>query len=85
MRLEDAQNLVTGGVAFGDVFEHVVTSDQELLKDWFVHSEALPNLALRSRAVAVSSGNLCRVCGGMLVRTGTCECCSFCGESSGCG
>ncbi len=29
------------------------------------------------------TGNLCRSCGGETVRTGTCETCLNCGESSG--
>jgi hypothetical protein len=31
------------------------------------------------------SGNSCTVCGGMMIRTGTCETCSECATTGGCG
>lgn len=37
------------------------------------------------KAVPVSSGNSCFACGGMTVRTGSCETCTTCGTSGGCG
>lgn len=33
----------------------------------------------------VSSGDICAVCGGMTVRTGTCTTCTECGTTGGCG
>lgn len=33
----------------------------------------------------VHSGNSCHDCGGMMVRTGTCETCTECGTTGGCG
>lgn len=31
------------------------------------------------------AGDVCRVCGGMMIRTGTCMTCTQCGETTGCG
>lgn len=39
----------------------------------------------RLMAVPRASGNACGVCGGMMVRTGTCETCTSCGTTGGCG
>lgn len=36
-----------------------------------------------SKKVSVSAGTVCRNCGGMMVRTGTCMTCNQCGNSSG--
>lgn len=36
-------------------------------------------------AVPSWSGNSCRDCGGAMVRTGSCETCTSCGSSGGCG
>lgn len=40
---------------------------------------------VRTKPKAQSSGNSCFACGGMTVRTGTCETCTSCGTSGGCG
>lgn len=31
------------------------------------------------------SATICRRCGGMMIRTGTCHTCTQCGDSDGCG
>lgn len=31
------------------------------------------------------TGEICRTCGGLMVRTGTCHTCTQCGDSTGCG
>ena len=33
----------------------------------------------------MSHGDLCKTCGGMLIRTGTCHTCTQCGDTTGCG
>ncbi len=33
----------------------------------------------------MSSGNSCHDCGGIMVQTGTCETCTGCGSTGGCG
>lgn len=35
------------------------------------------------QALPVHSGNICRECGGEMIRTGSCETCRNCGETSG--
>lgn len=91
-RLAEARRAITGGTPFGQVTAGLLPEELEQLKSWFVAEPAVPNLAARLRAVAVPtaavptaavpSGNLCR-CGGLMVRTGTCETCAWCGTSSG--
>lgn len=31
------------------------------------------------------TGNVCKVCGGLVIQTGSCTTCTQCGETSGCG
>ena len=47
-----------------------------------IAAETVPDLAVRAARQPVPSGNLCK-CGGLMVRTETCETCSSCGTSSG--
>lgn len=30
-------------------------------------------------------GSICRICGGLMIQTGSCQACMQCGESTGCG
>ncbi len=84
LTLDDARYLIGQGVLFGDVLPHVPEQDHEELRIWFTHTPGLPNIAARNPPP--SSGNDCKRCGGPMVRTGTCETCNLCGESSaGCG
>jgi hypothetical protein len=39
----------------------------------------------KSYADSLPDGGACHVCGGMMVRTGTCSTCTQCGETGGCG
>lgn len=36
-------------------------------------------------SMSFPDGGVCHVCGGMMVRTGTCTTCTSCGETGGCG
>lgn len=94
MSIEDAQSLISNGVPFGDVYEHVTPVDQPLLKEWYCREESVPNLAARNRepvqvGVSIASGytgSICKNCqGSRMVRTGACERCDDCGDSSSCG
>lgn len=40
---------------------------------------------IRPKFSHVKNGNYCVQCGGMMVQTGTCETCTSCGNTSGCG
>lgn len=46
-------------------------------------------VGFQPEAVAMASGmpdgGVCHVCGGLMVRTGTCTTCTSCGETGGCG
>lgn len=58
----------------------------------FVESEEpkkeVQTLSLEPKMIWVEkppmTGNACAWCGGVMVRTGACECCSECGTSGGC-
>lgn len=50
-----------------------------------IEEVAVPDVALGPRPRPNHSGNSCRDCGGMMVRTGTCETCTECGSTGGCG
>lgn len=45
----------------------------------------VPSNLAESKREYKSSGDLCSRCGGMLVRTGSCQTCNMCGDNSGCG
>lgn len=85
MDLESAKAMLERGARFGDVYPLLSPEDQETLRYWFVRTDNLPNLSMRTAQPQTSSGNICKKCGGMLVRTGTCETCQDCGENEGCG
>lgn len=80
MTFDDAKRRITDyGTPFGAVLPVLAATDQDALRAWYVGESGVPNLKARRQQ---SGGNVCR-CGGLLVRTGTCETCSSCGESSG--
>jgi ribonucleoside-diphosphate reductase alpha chain len=67
-------------------------SDSEKSKEENSFSEKEPEVKLvkipsddedEEEEDSVISGSVCRKCGGMMIRTGTCETCLQCGESSG--
>lgn len=39
----------------------------------------------RPRRAPMPDGKCCKICGGLVVQTGTCETCTSCGDNSGCG
>lgn len=84
LSLEDAKDRIGRlGEPYGDVFPQVGEGDRPALAEWFVAASGVPNLTARRARSPVASGNLCRLCGGFLVRTGTCETCQSCGNSTG--
>lgn len=90
MELSEAKNLVSNGAPFGDVYERLSEADRLAFKGWYVTSQGVPNLAARARQQPVAprpkaevSDQLCKDCGGFMVRTGTCFTCQACGNSSG--
>lgn len=83
MTLTEAKEAVRiRGAEFGDVFLQIEEHNREHFKDWWLHAAGVPNLVARAARAPQASGNMCK-CGGMMVRTGTCETCQSCGESSG--
>lgn len=80
--MEAKEEIRVRGVPFEVVFPQVEDHNQEVLKAWFVTATGVPNLVARHARQPLPSGNLCK-CGGMMTRTGTCETCQSCGESSG--
>lgn len=53
-----------------------------------IEERSVSDIALGRTAVVARpqhSGNSCMDCGGMMVRTGTCETCTECGSTGGCG
>lgn len=83
MTLAQARTLIqTQGTMLGDVYDQVDPAVRDALREWFCVTPGVPNLAARSSRQPLPSGNLCR-CGGMMVRTGSCETCNMCGTSSG--
>lgn len=83
MTIDEAKEMLVKGVEFGVVFMCVDPTDRNRLKEWYVLRPGLPNLA--ARRASTNSANVCGKCGGILVRTGTCETCQMCGDSGGCG
>ena len=82
MDIETAKNQILSGASFGDVFPELSPRDNEQFKKWYTDDPRVP--VHRTRPVPTSqSENLCRQCGGFLVRTGTCETCQSCGSSTG--
>lgn len=79
---EAMQEIRIRGVPLGDVFLQVEEHNRDWLKKWFVTADGVPNVVARDARQPLPSGNLCK-CGGMMVRTGTCETCQSCGTSSG--
>jgi hypothetical protein len=82
--LTEAHDAIRRGAEYGPVCEQVPEADREALAAWYVAEPGLPNLAGRKASrCSVPTGNPCGKCGGLMVRTGTCETCQSCGESSG--
>ncbi|HEY1187911.1 MAG TPA: hypothetical protein VGE74_09650 [Gemmata sp.] len=89
MELREAKDMIRRGAAFGDVFPLVDELNQDVLKRWFVSNPGVPvrkpQRPVTPAALPVATGDLCKRCGGLLVRTGTCMTCQACGDNSGCG
>lgn len=87
MDIDDAKNLIANGVEFGAVYESVSEPERDELKEWYVREPGLPNVAARKRSTGPATGTatVCARCGGLMVRTGTCETCQDCGDNGGCG
>lgn len=82
--IDDAKRHIEGGAPFGDVFPYVPSELQEELKDWYCGRADLPvNRTRVPVRVGDPTGDPCKRCGGLMVRTGTCLTCQACGESSG--
>jgi hypothetical protein len=71
------------GDYYGDVCAELPEADRPALAEWFVRTPGLPNTIARAARAPSLSGNACPRCGGVMVRTGSCETCQSCGESSG--
>jgi len=89
MTLEDAQALITGGVEFGAVFPRVAEGDRLALKGWYCTNPSVPNSIARKKAPVVAgagyTGNSCKSCSSVrMVRSGSCEMCLECGQTTGC-
>lgn len=83
MTLTEAKDAIRRmGTPFGEVFLKVEEHNRDVLKEWYVSAEGVPNFTARNARQPLPSGNLCK-CGGMLIRTGTCETCQSCGGSTG--
>lgn len=85
MTLTEAKEAIKiKGLPFSEAHERVEEHNREELAKWYVHAEGVPNLVAREAQKPVFSGRVCH-CGGMLVRTGSCETCQSCGYNEGCG
>lgn len=89
MTLEDAQALISSGVAFGDVYLRVAEADQMALKGWYCTNPNVPKREPKQVPVVAGAGytgNPCKNCSSVrMIRAGSCETCLECGSSSGCG
>lgn len=85
MTLTEAKEAIRiRGAFFHEIEPQVEEHNREELRKWFVCAEGVPNLVARKAREPVLSGRVCQ-CGGMLVRTGSCETCQSCGHNEGCG
>jgi hypothetical protein len=80
--LYEAKNYILAGAKFGDVFPHLDPVDCEAFREWFCRTPGVPR-APQSPPKKEATGDLCRECGGFMVRTGTCYTCQSCGTTSG--
>lgn len=84
---DQAADLIRGGARFGAVFPRLATEDDAAaLRAWYVGTSGVPAGVAppaKPRPVATATGDLCPKCGGLMVRTGTCQTCQGCGDSSG--
>lgn len=76
------RDMLVKGVTFDAATAGMPPEEVEALKAWFVTTDGVPNLTARAARQPLPSGNLCK-CGGMMVRTGSCETCQSCAASSG--
>ena len=83
--LEAARSAVLAGARVGAVFPLLERDeDRDALKAWFVRAAGVPATPVRPAALLPQqTGNACGRCGGLMVRTGTCETCQQCAHSSG--
>ena len=99
MILDEAQDAIRAGAFFGAVAPLLDMADRAELAEWFVRTAGVPNLdarpamrkpteaaapgAVHAAPVLTPTGDLCKRCGGFMVRTGSCMTCQACGDSSG--
>lgn len=86
MTFDEAKTRLIGGAEFGDVFPHLPEAEGLRLKHWYTGDSRLPALkerASRNGKHVEPTGDVCSVCGGLLVRTGTCLTCQVCGSTTG--
>lgn len=84
MTLDDARSAIRRGAEYGSVAEGLDFEARTALAAWYTREPSVPNLAARAGAKrSVPTLDPCPKCGGLLVRTGACQTCSACGESTG--
>lgn len=90
MTLDDAKTHLLAGGWFGQVYDQVPDGQRAELAAWYTACNAVPALGARMRVPAgvpvpgpELTGDGCKRCGGLMVRTGTCMTCQGCGDSSG--
>lgn len=88
MTLDEAKAHLLAGGWYADVCGRIAEGDRAELAAWYAADPRVPNLTARMRAPVApaapeQTGEGCKRCGGLMVRTGTCMTCQGCGESSG--
>lgn len=98
MTLENAQTLALNGHSFGDVYPKLSDTDAAVFKGWWLQEQRVPVRRLSPQGIRmakidtalngvprVSSGNVCKNCGGNMIRAGKCEYCPLgCGSEGEC-
>lgn len=94
--LAEAISLILGCERFGNVYSDLTTeTDRRDLKEWFVREPTVPvetprNMDLRKTPpvpfvtpTGDPTGDPCVQCGALMVQTGKCKTCQFCGTGEG--
>lgn len=99
IELPEAQEMLRRGATFADVLALTAPAAEAELREWYVRTDGVPNREARKaeplrygpfRAVPGSyvgyTGDVCSHCQGVrMVRTGPCQRCEDCGDSTSCG